>query len=348
MANGPKLLSGRVPVVPLDQLTGDRYQYLSVAQAEPNLGNGVANSILTIQSNGNRVWANSVTLTTGSFSGNVTAANFIGNITGNITAPGSNTQILFNDGGIVAGNAALTFNKSTSLLTVTGDSLITGNLTVNGNTNYINVTNLNIQDPIIGIGRGPNNTPLVTNDSKDRGEQLWYYTSSEKSAFIGYDNSAANLILATDVSITNEIVTVNNYGNVTVGNLSGQFVAVSANVNANNLIASSNISATGNVSGSYILGNGAFLSGVITSVANINNGSSNVRIDSAGGNVLANVGGVANVFVITTVGANVAGTLGVTGNITGSNLTTTGTANVGTLAVTGNIFDHSFSTSTSA
>jgi hypothetical protein len=32
----------------------------------------------------------------------------------------------------------LTFNKATSLLTVAGDSIITGNLTVQGNVNYIN------------------------------------------------------------------------------------------------------------------------------------------------------------------------------------------------------------------
>jgi hypothetical protein len=333
MANGPNLLSGRVPVVPLDQLTADRYQFLALGQAEPNLGNGVANSILTIQSNGNRVWANSVVLTTGAFSGNVTAANFVGNVSGNLVAPGSNTQVLFNDSGLISGNAALTFNKATTLLTVTGDSIITGNLTVQGNVNYINVTNLNIQDPIVGIGRGANNTPLATNDGKDRGEQLWYYTASEKSAFIGYDNSAANIILATDVTIANEIVTVNSYGNITVGNVSGQFIVASANINANNFVASSNILATGNVLGSYILGNGAFLTGIDTTL--ISSGTSNVRVTTAGGNIAANVGGVANVFVITSTGVNVTGTLGITSNITGGNLTTTGTANIGTLAVTG-------------
>ena len=62
------------------------------------------------------------------------------------------------------------------------------------------------------------------------------------------------------------------------------------------------VSASGNVTANYFLGNGACLTGVITSVANINNGNSNVRIDSSGGNVLANVGGTANVFTITTSG----------------------------------------------
>jgi len=51
------------------------------------------------------------------------------------------------------------------------------------------------------------------------GEQLWYYTSSEKLAFIGYQNSTGNLIAATDVTITSEIVTVNSYGNFVFGNI---------------------------------------------------------------------------------------------------------------------------------
>jgi hypothetical protein len=72
--------------------------------------------------------ANSITV-----SGNVTATNFIGNISGNITgnivAPGSNTQVLFNDGGQVAANADFTFNKTTSNVTVGGNISATGNIT---------------------------------------------------------------------------------------------------------------------------------------------------------------------------------------------------------------------------
>jgi hypothetical protein len=61
---------------------------------------------------------------------------------------------------------------------------------VNGNYNLCQrITDLNVEDPIIGLGRGPNNAPLTTNDGKDRGEQLWYYSGSEKSAFTGFDNS---------------------------------------------------------------------------------------------------------------------------------------------------------------
>jgi hypothetical protein len=62
-----------------------------------------------------------------SATGNIYAANFVGNVTGNITVPGANTQILFNDGGLAGASAGLTFNKTTQVLSVTGN-LQSGNL----------------------------------------------------------------------------------------------------------------------------------------------------------------------------------------------------------------------------
>jgi hypothetical protein len=47
-----------------------------------------------------------------------------------------------------------------------------GEVSVTGNVKYINVNELTVQDPLIGLGRGPNNTPLTTNDGKDRGTEL--------------------------------------------------------------------------------------------------------------------------------------------------------------------------------
>ena len=204
--------------------------------------------------------------------GNITAPNFIGNVVGNISgtlsAPGANTQVVFNDSGTANATANLTFNKTTNALTATGtitggnistagdlsvggSTIITGNLTVNGTTEYTNVTNLAIQDPIIGIGRGANNAALSSNDGKDRGEQLWYYSGSEKSAFIGYDNSAAKLIAAQDVSITNEVVTVNSYGTIVIGAMEGTTASLTGNVTGGNVISGAlmrgaSLSVTGN------------------------------------------------------------------------------------------------------
>lgn len=71
--------------------------------------------------------------TTLNVSGNVTAPNFIGNVTGNVTgnfsgniignltAPGANTQVIFNDNNIANAVSTMTFNKATNVFTVNGN-----------------------------------------------------------------------------------------------------------------------------------------------------------------------------------------------------------------------------------
>ena len=86
-----------------------------------------------------------------SSSGNVTGANLLTG--GSISAAGNVT------GNVVSGN----------VLSSVGNAYIGGNLYVTGNVTYINITDLNVQDPIISMGRGPNNTPLTVNDGFDRG-----------------------------------------------------------------------------------------------------------------------------------------------------------------------------------
>ena len=62
--------------------------------------------------------------------GNITASNFIGNvygnIAGNISVPGSNTEILYNNAGQAAASPAFTFNQNSNTLSVTGNVVVTG------------------------------------------------------------------------------------------------------------------------------------------------------------------------------------------------------------------------------
>lgn len=105
---------------------------------------------------------------------------------------------------------------------------------------------------------------------------------------------------------------------VVIGNVApaaGTFTTLQAN----------SVSAIGNVTGNYILGNGALLTGVITSVANINSGNSNIAISTPGGDITVGVHGVANVATFTTDGIDVQGNVtadyffgNVVGNITGN------------------------------
>ena len=139
--------------------------------------------------------------------------------------------------------------------------------------------------------------------------------------------------------------TGNIYGNnmivanaLVVGSFSPAVISVSGNITGGNLItgglisATGNITSVGNVAGNYILGNGALLTGVITSVANINSGTSNVTVVSSGGNVSIGVGGTSNVAVFATTGEYITGVVSASGNITGGNLLTGGI-----ISATGNI-----------
>ena len=64
------------------------------------------------------------------------------------------------------------------------------------------------------------------------------------------------------------------------------------------------------------------------SVSSIANGTSNVDIIGVSGNVTTSVGGVANVLVVTGTGANIAGNLSMTGNITALNINGNVTGNI--------------------
>jgi len=134
----------------------------------------------------------------------------------------------------------------------------------------------------------------------------------------GYGNvtgniTGGNILTAGAVSATGNVTGANFIGNVIPP--AGGAVSTTGNITGGNILTSGLISATGNITGNYINGNGFFLSGIITSVANINNGTSNVNIAAANANITASVNGTPNVVVITSAGANVAGYANITGNV---------------------------------
>lgn len=91
-------------------------------------------------------------------------------------------------------------------------------------------------------------------------------------------------------------------GNVTAGNIIGTIVA-----------GSNPISTTGNITAGYFIGNGRVLTGIDATA--IQNGTANVKtyLDA---NVAVSAAGNANVLVVTGNGANIAGSLDITGVLT--------------------------------
>jgi hypothetical protein len=128
---------------------------------------------------------------------------------------------------------------------------------------------------------------------------------------------------------------------ITNGTSSVAVIASGGNIRSNvagstvQTISAGLVSITGDLS---VSGN-ATLSGNILG-DRIQNGTTTIDIQTPSGNANITVGATSNVAVFSTAGANITGILGVTGNITGSNLSvSTGNITVGNLILSGAIED---------
>ena len=122
----------------------------------------------------------------------------------------------------------------------------------------------------------------------------------------------------------NSVVTINTAsvgisGNVTANNITvaNTVSFPTANISANN-ITSNSITSTGNfITTGVFIGDGSGLTNIPTGVASgnrIQNGTSKVDMPNLSGNIEMNVGGVANVMLLTTTGATLPGNVAA-GNI---------------------------------
>ena len=178
-----------------------------------------------------------------------------------------------------------------SVAAVGGNITITGNLAV-GNLDMTAKANLGAVGNV-SITGGTANYTLQTNGS---GVLSWVAPVTASSLSGTTLNSSI---------VTSSLTTVGTLGSLTVtGNIT------SGNANLGNL-----------AKANFFQGDGGLLSNITgSSGAFIANGTSNVTIATSGGNVTTSVGGTANVLLVKTTGANISGTLGVTGLATIGNL----------------------------
>ncbi len=264
-----------------------------------------------------------------SVSGNVDSGNLnttIVSATGNIAALNVNTGIVSATGNVVGANlnTAGTLNAA--------DAVITGNLTVQGNTTYVNVDTLVVQDPVIEMGGGANGAPLTTNDGKDRGSLLHYFTGSAPvDAFMGWDNSNAEFTFGSNVTSNADVMTYNSLGNVRANVYFGDgsqltgVVATGGNANYANFAGQvvdstqSNITAVGTLTSLSVSGNigGA---NVVSATLFVGSGANLTNINGAN---VSEVALATNVTGATQSNITAVGTLtsiSTTGNITGANV----------------------------
>jgi hypothetical protein len=249
-----------------------------------------------------------------SATGNVTGSFFIGNgslLTGVVSSYGdSNVQTYLptytgnlnslqgnvtTTANVNANNVTITNALVTNSISTTGNAVIGGDLVVNGNTVQVNVTELNVEDPIIGVGRGANNAPLTVNDGKSRGVQLWYFNNAEQQAFVGWDTANSRLIAAANASVTNEVVSVNNYGTFVAGNISATSLTASGNI-------ITGAGTGGNISGANVI------SANTVNAAAVNSTTVTTTGNIAAGGVLSVTGNITSSGVVSTAGNVVANT----------------------------------------
>jgi len=286
------------------------------------------------------------TLTGLDVTGNITAGNVYANsgtigaslLTGTLT---TNAQPNVTSVGTLT-SLTVTGNANVGNLNVANNTIITGNLSVLGNATYVNIESLVIEDPIISLGGGPNGDPLTTNDGKDRGTALQYYTTAPVTAFMGWDNSNSEFGFGSNVNITSEVVTFTNYGNVrasyflgdntqfgnaNLGNTAtanffvGRFYGnANAATLANTVVdnAQPNITSVGTLSSLAVTGNTT----VGNLIGRVANGNSGITIAADSNINLTAVGAGTPQLIITSTGANITGYANVSGNVSTAGIKT--------------------------
>ena len=128
--NNSKLLSGRAPVTPYSNLSSDRYQFLGLSEAEPSLGAGANNSVLTISTSNTRVWSNSLSIS----SLTVNGVSNLGNVGNVIITGGTNGFYLQTDGSgnlnwasVPTGTGISNGNSSVNIPVASGNVVTTAN-----------------------------------------------------------------------------------------------------------------------------------------------------------------------------------------------------------------------------
>ena len=285
------------------------------------------------------------------------------------TAGGANTQVQFNDtSSLLGGSPAFTFNKTSNVLTVTGN---------------VSATNF--------IGSGQYLTGITTYSNANVASYLPVYSGNVSATnFIGSGQYLTGITTYSNANVASYLPTYS--GNVSATNFigSGQYLTgITTYSNAN--VASYLPTYSGNVSAAYFIGSGQYLTGITTysnanvasylptysgnistsnlaasfgvftnnlyfangapysfgSPNSISNNASNVIVTASYVNVAiasSNVAAFSSAGLTTTGNLNVGGNLVVSGNLTVTGTTTTVNTEIinQSEVVTGNLTANSF------
>ncbi len=263
-----------------------------------------ANAVVSTISNTQVVYANANSYLVGSANytfddvasnltviGNIIADNFVGNISGNLTAPGSNTEIIFNDANIAGATANFTYDKAYNS---GGGELNVGNtvggqiITDNVYASYGNIGNLDVVTDITA-GGNISTTGSGGNITMTGGDITGVNNISANSANFTGNVSAANLVGAlangtSNVKVftdANVEISIGGSANTATFSSTGLYVLGEINTTSGNILSNGNVTANGfiNSANANVTGEAA-LGSVLTS--NITATTGNITISAAG------------------------------------------------------------------
>ena len=337
MGTNTGLISGRVKKVPSANADPNRYNWLNLQNAEPDLGVPTSNgSFFTSDTSGNRSWSNTITVANSLATINsiqILQTSNLGSVS-NITILGGNTgQMLTTDG---SGNLSWTTPAANG--GGGGANITVDNFTGNGveTTFLLSVTPAGIDQTFVNYN----------------GVTLLREAYSLSGANIIFDNAPANqsqieVSIFSTANIQPQSQLANGTSNINIPVQNGSiYMTVNSNANiltvtgtgiivsgSSNLGANGNIHITGGSNGQALItdGNGNLSwSTIISSVSNVSNGNSNIDIATAGGNITFSANGNANIMVISGSKINLGniGNLTISGGSNGQAFITDGNGNV--------------------
>jgi hypothetical protein len=252
--------------------------------------------------------------------GNVTGAYILGNgsqLTG-VTSNYGDSNVTTLLSGFGSNVLSTTGNVTSGNLVTSGIVSATGNISTTGN---VNSANVNTSRMVIGNIGGSS----ISADGR-------IFTPGNIVA--GNVNSNGVLFATGNIVGAN----VNATGNINAGNVNATNLLFSAgNIVGANFDTSGLITALGNITGNYFIGNGSQLTGIVVSGGtSIDNGTSNVAIPTANGNVTVTANGTYTWSFGADGNLSAPGNISAVGNITGAYILGNGSQLTGLPATYGN------------
>jgi hypothetical protein len=120
------------------------------------------------------------------------------------------------------GTTAITISNTTGAVGFANSVTVNGDLYVLGTTTEVNTSTLKVEDTLIDLGLVNDNGVLVPPSSDlnlDVGILLNWYSGSAKKASVFWDDSAQRVGIASDVTESTGVLTVNNWAAIEIGAL---------------------------------------------------------------------------------------------------------------------------------